>query len=144
MRYMTFIPNQEMFRKNTLDLERAGTWHDASSLTTYTRKFQSCVESFHKQNGWEGVLASVVHFDTQKREFPLLLNIPLPPYSMKQNNLLPVQSLKRFKKATFPTLLTMIVAIFCRWKRLWTLFSKRKNNAQGLFLSNFVPPLRPC
>lgn len=39
----------------------------------------NCVESFHTQNGWEGVLASVVHFDPQKREFPLLLNIPLPP-----------------------------------------------------------------
>lgn len=31
MRYITFIPNHDMFRKNTLDFDR-GTWQDVSSL----------------------------------------------------------------------------------------------------------------
>ena len=153
---MTFIPNQDMFRKNTLDLERAGTWHDVSSLSIKTRKFQSWVESLHKQNDWEGILASgwkgyttlitVVHFDPQKKRVSSVAKYPPSLlFNETEQLLLRAQTLtfcstlglgqgkKEAKKATFPTLLTMIVAIFCRWKCLRTLFSKRKNNAKGLF-----------
>ena len=67
----------------------------------------------------------VVHFNPQKREFSLLLNIPHSPYSMLGCNrtithtiinvLLNIgpgareEGKKEVEKATFPALLTMIV-----------------------------------
>ena len=69
---------------------------------------------------------TVVHFNPEKREFSLLLNIPRPPYSVlrynrtmtrtKVNVLINigqgcgVGGKEEVKKATFPTLLTVIIA----------------------------------
>ena len=69
---------------------------------------------------------TVVHFNPEKREFSLLLNTPRPPCSMLGYNrtithtninvLINIgpgageEGKEEVKKATFPTLLTMIVA----------------------------------
>ena len=78
---------------------------------------------------------TVVHFNPEKREFSLLLNIPRPPYSMlgynrtvTRTNINVLTNIGpgagggggekgEAKKATFPTLLMMIVGKFLELKK---------------------------
>ena len=94
---------------------------------------------------------TVVHFNPEKREFSLLLNIPRPPYSMlgynrtvARTNINVLTNIGpgaggggrggekgEVKKATFPTLLTMIVGKFLELK-------KEKDNKETIYYIHFL------